>query len=61
MARPTARAAAVSRASNDASEATRAEVAVAVMGLGSLECARRSAGRLKGLAEIEEIKKRRPS
>lgn len=33
-------------------------------GLGSLECARRSAGRLKDLAElaeIEEIKKRRPS
>jgi hypothetical protein len=31
------------------------------MGLGSLECARRSAGRFKDLAEIEEIKKRRPS
>ena len=37
---------------------------VAVMGLGSLERAKRSAGRLKDLAdlaEIEEIKKRRPS
>ena len=37
---------------------------VAVMSLGSLERAKRSAGRLKDLvdlAEIEEIKKRRPS
>jgi len=37
---------------------------VAVMGLGSLERAKRGAGRLKDLAdlaEIEEIKKRRPS
>ena len=37
---------------------------VAVMGLGSLERAKRSAGRLKDLAdlaEIEEIKRRRPS
>jgi len=37
---------------------------VAVMGLGSLERAKRSAGRLKDLAdpaEIEEIKKRRLS
>jgi len=37
---------------------------MAVMGLGSLERAKRSAGRLKDLAdlaEIGEIKKRRPS